>query len=54
MKYVVERMWMVVGNNTIDAHSPHEAAARVEDLPVPEEAELVEGTERVVNVYLVT
>lgn len=54
MKYVVERMWMVVGNDTIEAGSGREAAALVEEMPVPEEAELVEGTERVVNVYLIT
>ena len=53
MKYVVERMWMVIGNTTVDAANPKEAVVIAEDMPLPTVVENVEDTARVVDVYQV-
>jgi len=51
MNYVVERMWMVVGNTSVVADTPREAAEIVLNMPLPTVTEAVEDTARIVDVY---
>jgi hypothetical protein len=51
MKYIIERMWMVVGNTTVEADTPREAAEIVLNMPLPTVTEAVEDTARIVDVY---
>jgi hypothetical protein len=53
MKYVVERMWMVVGNTTVEADTPREAAEIALTISLPTTTEIVADTARVVDVYQV-
>ncbi len=53
MNYVVERMWMVVGNTSIVADTPRQAAELVLEMPLPDIVENVDDTARVVDVYQV-
>lgn len=53
MKYIVERMWMVIGNTSVDADTPKEAVTIAENMPLPTIVENVEDTARVVDVYQV-
>lgn len=58
MKFVVERMWMVIGNDIVEAESAIDAAMIVEDnpdeYPLSENPEVIPDSERIVNVYTVT
>lgn len=58
MKFVVERMWMVIGNDTVEADSAIDAAMIVEDnpdeYPLSKTPEVIPDSERIVNVYMVT
>ena len=58
MKFVVERMWMVIGNDTVEAESAIDAAMIVKDnpdeYPLSENPEVISDSERIVNVYMVT
>ncbi len=53
MNYVVERMWMVVGNTSIVADTPCQAAELVLEMPLPTIVENVDDTAKVVDVYQV-
>ena len=58
VKYIVERMWMVVSNDIVEANTAIDAAMIVEDnprdYPLPENPEVIRGSERIVNIYMVT
>jgi len=53
MKYVIERMWMVVGNTTVEATTAREAAEIALAMPLPTATENVDDTARVVDIYQV-
>jgi len=53
MNYVVERMWMVVGNTPVQADTAREAAELVLEMPLPTVVENVDDTARIVDVYQV-
>lgn len=53
MNYVVERMWMVVGNTSVVADTAREAAELVLEMPLPTIVENVDDTAKVVDVYQV-
>lgn len=53
MNYIVERMWMVIGNTPVSANSLTDAIKKAEQLPLPVNTEPVPETARVVDAYMI-
>lgn len=53
MKYLVERMWMVIGNTPVVADTLSNAMAKAETLPLPTETEALPDTARIIDAYLI-